>query len=198
MRRRRLALGCGLGAVIALGACVSSRSPTLYVLRAPGDGAAGVPASPTGPRLQLQRVIVPDYLDTTDLLERDGLHAVRSSPSGRWAERLSGAIADAITAELTRQLPDTLIESGGATDVSAAHLVLTVSVFDVWSDGRCRLVASWRIRSTNPVADRIGSATIDQPAAMAGVAAGDGVVVESMAAVVRTLGGRIAAAIAPP
>jgi uncharacterized lipoprotein YmbA len=106
-------------------------------------------------------------------------------------------MADAITAELTRQLPDEFIEYGGATDAAAAQLVVMLSVFDVWADGRCRLVASWRLVGTNPVTDHRGTATIEQPAASAGAAAGDRVVVGAMAASVRTLGMRIADDVRP-
>ena len=39
------------------------------------------------PLLLLPRVSVPDYLDTTDMMIRDGQNELRVSQTGRWGER---------------------------------------------------------------------------------------------------------------
>ena len=49
-------------------ACLSSPAPAIYVLSHAVDSTMQTNSAPGGPAVQLQRVLVPDYLDTTDIL----------------------------------------------------------------------------------------------------------------------------------
>ena len=61
MIRRSLVL-IALNCVMA--ACISSPAPVIYVLSHAVDSTMEAKPGPGGPVVQLQRVLVPDYLDT--------------------------------------------------------------------------------------------------------------------------------------
>jgi uncharacterized lipoprotein YmbA len=71
------------------------------------------------PVMQLQRVLIPDYLDTTDILLRVGPHEIQESSTGRFGERLSLGVTHALRADLVSPV------------------------------GRCVLVADWSILDAN-------------------------------------------------
>jgi uncharacterized lipoprotein YmbA len=143
------------------------------------------------PVMQLQRVLVPDYLDTTDIVLRTGTHEIRESTTGRFAERLSLGIARALRADLASQLPQytiALAQSGIRTN---RLLLVNVDTFDVWPTGRCVLIADWTLTD----ADRRVSLAADRgtfTSGAAGVNPGDGAVVSAMADAVRQLAESIA------
>ena len=92
-------------AMCAITACsLSGPPPAEYVLGAM-PAATATTLSQTGlPVVEVNRIQLPDYLDTTDILERRGNQLV-PSPTGRWGERLSVGITRALTASLAARLP---------------------------------------------------------------------------------------------
>jgi len=71
--------------------------------------ATAATVSQTGlPVVELKRVQLPDYLDTTDILERRGNQLVPSS-TGRWGERLSAGFSRALTGSLAARLPRMIV-----------------------------------------------------------------------------------------
>ena len=166
------------------------------------DGAADAPTRAAvvaeRPVLQLQRVLIPDYLDTTDILLRVGAHEIHESATGRFGERLSLGVTDALRSDLASQLPLYTIALAQSADRPARQILVDVDAFDVWPTGRCVLVASWTIldahRRALLSADR-GTFTT----AAAGVNPDDGAIVTAMADAVRQLADHIAStAEAPP
>jgi uncharacterized lipoprotein YmbA len=99
--------------------------------------------------LQLQRVLVPDYLDTTDILLRVGTHELHESTSGRWGERLSLGITRALRADLAGQLALDVTSASEPGANFARQILVNVDAFDVWNDGRCVLIADWTILDTD-------------------------------------------------
>jgi uncharacterized protein len=143
--------------------------------------------------IQLQRVLIPDYLDTTDIVLREGAHELHESSTGRFGERLSLGITHALRADLAARMPQytvTLAQSGRST---ARQILVNVDTFDVWTSGRCVLVADWTVldgERGSPIA--AGRGTFTNAGAGAGVKAGDGAIVAAMADVVRQLAEHIA------
>jgi hypothetical protein len=148
-------------------------------------------ASPSGgpmarkQRLELRRILIPDYLDSTDILTRSGSDEVKTSATGRWGERLSEGLTHAVGADLAARMPGYSIVRDGSGGAQR-QLRITISALDLWPDGRCVLAASWSVvdqdRST---AETTGSGTFDSPATGGAAAGSDANLVDAMA---RTVG----------
>jgi uncharacterized protein len=191
MGRRRLLVLMALMSAVA--GCSSSRTKDVYVLNEAVDSPVDAKASVGGPVVQLQRVLVPDYLDTTEIRTRVGPHELRSSSTGRWAERLSLGITHTLLADLAVRLPTDMVMLAGPAEKPARRILVTVETFEAWPDGHCVLAANWTILEGDSRAVlTTGRDTIITPA-VAGGKSGDGKVVAGMADAV----GRLAGSIAP-
>jgi uncharacterized lipoprotein YmbA len=131
-----------LNSVVA--ACISSPEPATYVLSHAVDFTMETDSA-SGPVVQLRRVLVPDYLDTTDILERVGQYRLKSSSTGRWGERLSLGMTHALGSDLAIGLPTNRVTFGHPAEKSVRQIVVSVDRFDVWGDGHCVLTANWSI-----------------------------------------------------
>jgi uncharacterized lipoprotein YmbA len=105
--------------------------------------------SASGPVVQLRRVLVPDYLDTTDMIERVGRYQLKSSSTGRWGERLSLGITHALGSDLTIRLPTNTVTFDHPAEKSVRQILVSVDRFDVWRDGHCVITANWSILETH-------------------------------------------------
>jgi uncharacterized lipoprotein YmbA len=189
---RIVLISVALASVVA--GCLSGRARQIYVL----DDAVGIPPDyePAAGRteLQLERVLIPDYLDTTDILSRVGEHELHASSSGRWGERLSLGIMHALWADLAKRLPQYRVMLARPVKKSARQILLNVDAFDVWSSGRCVLAANWTILDTDRTAVlAAGHGTFVVPPAAAGKPT-DGAIVSAMAEALRQLAASIAVA----
>jgi uncharacterized lipoprotein YmbA len=112
-------------------------------------------------RLLVRRVLVPDYLDTTDILTRSGRDEVKVSATGRWGERLSQGLTHAVGADLAQRMPKVAIVQDGSGSAQR-QLRVTITALDLWPDGRCVMAANWSVvdqDSSIPVTS--GSGTFD-------------------------------------
>lgn len=152
---------------------------------------------PTPTRLLVRRVLLPDYLDTTDITLRSGQHEVKASATGRWGERLSEGLTDALAADLAARLPqEDLPQQRPPQDFAIAQVLVTVEALDLWPDGRCVLAASWSIVDPDYPARVIkGSDTFTTPAAAARADSDDSDDARRVAAVAQSIG-RLADSIA--
>jgi uncharacterized lipoprotein YmbA len=181
--------------LLCLAACSSTPPPRIYLLTPPLPSAAPAPSPVLPvPRIVMSRVRVPDYLDTTDILLRDGTREVKVSETGRWGERLSHGLTRALAADLGARLPGAL----GTFDPSSTQRQVQVSVdaLDLWADGRCAMTATWTIvdpAASRAVADGTGTFAAAPEGSFRGGA--DGGVVDSMAHAVDALADAIAASI---
>ena len=91
-------------ALAALAGCAEPLRRT-YTLGSIGDGQSATRVESQMPVLEIRPVSVPDYLDTRDILIRQGPNEISASTTGRWAERLSFGIAHALAAALAKRLP---------------------------------------------------------------------------------------------
>ncbi len=131
-------------ATLLLWGCGTFPLPRTYVLGQPTAADPGVVDEAGLPHIELKTVTVPDYLDTTDILRRGASNEVVTSPTGRWGERVSLGVTRALAVDLARRVPDVVIESRGVYEPSR-RLLVDVERFEIGEDGRCTLVARWRV-----------------------------------------------------
>jgi uncharacterized lipoprotein YmbA len=136
-------------ALACLTASCASPPLTIYTLGAP---AAAVGTGPLGQKtmvIEVRRVTVPDYLDSQDILVRDGNVLARSS-LGRWATRLSLESTYFLTSELARRRPDALVTDQPPIEPPNDRIFVTISRLDVTSAGTATLDADWQIVPRDP------------------------------------------------
>lgn len=191
MRMFRAARRAWVGAAMfGLAACGMSGPPAAeYVLGGtPAVTPATVPQTSL-PVVEVKRVQVPDYLDTTDILRRSGNQLVPSL-TGRWGERLSVGMTRAMTASLAARLPSVVVT---ATPVGrpAREILVDVAAFEARAD-QVVLVADWTI------VDSASNRTLvaEQTSLVEAIAgSGDAALVATMSNEVEQLAGQIAAGI---
>jgi uncharacterized lipoprotein YmbA len=130
--------------LIALSACAANPPTRMFLLNPPHQHAVAAGGPTLGP-IQLQRVVVPDYLDVESILVRAEQHEVKALPGAQWAERLSSGITRALNATLAERLPEYSLESARPIDARALQIVVDVESMDLLRDGRCLIGASWSI-----------------------------------------------------
>jgi uncharacterized lipoprotein YmbA len=135
--------------LVVCAGCSSAPPRNLYSLSAPVDPAAGISNVTARPVIELQRVSMPDYLDTTDIVLRGGGNELKVSATGRWAERLSDGLNQALMADLVVRLPGDQITATPPSRRMQRQILVTVEAFDVEPDGRCILTAAWTILDKN-------------------------------------------------
>jgi hypothetical protein len=115
----------------------------VYTLDAPAILVDTRPA-PTHASLEVWRIVLPDYLDTQDIVLREGSQINRSSHA-RWASRLSIGATDLITARLAAARPDLFITDQPLVSPARYRLFINISRLDVSWDGAASLAADWTI-----------------------------------------------------
>jgi uncharacterized lipoprotein YmbA len=132
-----------LGLASLLPGCTSNPDQSVYVMPAPTSLNAASPVASGSLVVKLRPVILPDYLDTTDLVTRTGLHGVEASRTGRWAERLSKGVTRSLAADLGDRLHATIV-TDGPIEAPTVEIEVTVNAFDV-TQATSVLAASWTI-----------------------------------------------------
>ena len=187
------------GMMLLMGCQSSGSPPRIYVLTPPVEAVPGVRSEATRPVMELAKVALPDYLDSSDILFRDGRNELKSSQTGKWGERLSVGITHALTAALTRRMPKVQIVQSALSGQSARRLLVDVEAFDIRADGRCVLTARWTMPreegQTTPISMRATVVTAISAAA-GGSARTDDIVVAAMESALEKLADHIAASLA--
>lgn len=179
----------------ALAGCFSVAASRTYLLRPASQVPIASTSNPSLPVLALESVRVPDYLDTTDLLLRDGEYRIKSSRTGHWGERLSSGVSEFLQAALARRMPgESLISARDGGD-STRKLSVRIERFDVWPDGHGVLVASWTIRYPSRVMTATPERAVVEFPTTASPVTGDDGVVAAMDDSLDVLAGRIAVSI---
>jgi uncharacterized protein len=130
---------------MALATCgPSGPPPNEYVLGT--EPPATKVASPVTERpiFEIAMVRIPDYLDRTDLLVRNG-NQLTSSQSGRWGERLSLGITRALAASLAAGLPKFVVTTTPSVNPPRRRLLVDVTTFEARADRQVVLAARWTI-----------------------------------------------------
>jgi hypothetical protein len=176
-------------------ACTSGSPPRIYVLSNAVDTPVEAKSGPEKAVIQLQRILLPDYLDTTDILMRAGQHELRPSPTARWGERLSLGVTHALATDLAARLPLDRVILAYPTDRYARQILVDVDTFDIWPNGHCVLSATWTLIDDKAVLIAGRGTFITAPGQEP---PGDATVVTGMADAVAKLADSLASAIAAP
>jgi uncharacterized lipoprotein YmbA len=136
-------------AVALLAASCASPPLAIYTLGAPSGGSAAAPLGGKPVVIEVRRVAIPDYLDTQDILVRDGNTLVRST-QGRWATRVSMGVTAYLTGALQQRRPDALVTDQTQVDPPTYRLFVTIGTLDITKDGMATLDADWTITPRNP------------------------------------------------
>jgi hypothetical protein len=186
-------------AVLLVAGCAARPLPRLYVLGTPARPDPGITNETGRPVVAVPTVALPDYLDSTDIVLRNGQNELVPSTTGRWGERLSLGITHALEAALARRLPGVLVTGASVPSEPSAKLLVNVEAFDVHPDGQCVLTARWMIPGESGQSATISrQGTFVVNAAGAARAAGtseplsDAAIVAAMATAVDQLADRIA------
>lgn len=140
--RKSLSLMAALVLATSVAGC-SSPPLQLYTLAGAGTGQNGA-VTPSTPILEVRRVQMPDYLDTQDILTRNGT-ALARSPNGRWAERLSDGVTDVLAARIGVSRPDLFVTEQAPLGTTANRLLVTITRLDISSSGTATLEAHWTV-----------------------------------------------------
>lgn len=139
-------------ASLALAGCAAPGLRT-YVLTGPESATArpAVEALSTT-IIEVRPVLLPDHLDSRDILRRVGANELVASHKGRWGDRLSVGIRLAIAADLQARLPQDSIVTTSPIQPDFRRLNLTITSFELDQAGTLALDASWSIETTRPPA----------------------------------------------
>ena len=190
LRGRRLAL-FGVAALGLVTCSTPGPLPAKYVLGPMPVATATTVSQSALPIVEVERVQLPDYLDTTDILERRGNQLV-SSETGRWGERLSIGMTHALIISLASGLPGMMVTETSPAGRPALQVLVDVAAFESRAEGQVVLVARWVV--ANGASRRIIAA--QQTSLVGSVAgSGDSAVVAAMSHLVEELAAQLAASI---
>lgn len=129
----------------------SCASPPLSIYTLQPSDAPVQRASFSGrtPTIEIRRVVIPDYLDSQDILVRNGNTLQRSS-HGRWASRLSIEVTRYLTGILAARRPNALVTDQSPIATPNERIFITISDLDVTSAGVATLDANWTTVPENP------------------------------------------------
>ncbi len=176
-------------AVLALDGCAA---PALhsYVLATPPPATVSTPVETLPAQVvELRPVLLPDHLDTSQILRRVGPSELVASRNGRWGDRLSVGIRLALAADLQARLPQAAVVTRSPLDPAFRRVSLTITAFDLDASGTLTLDADWTVEQ---VAPPIVLSQRRVRLAAAGVPAGDAAEVAAMSGLLRQLAALVA------
>lgn len=124
---------------VLLAGCASA--PVQFYTLSPPALEGSLPRA-DAPVIYMPRIGMPDYLDTQDILLRDGNRLIRSS-NGRWASRLSQSATDLIVTRLAQDWPQRMVTGHSPLQTPSSRLDVTIERLDLTRQGQATLVASW-------------------------------------------------------
>lgn len=134
----------------ALAGCGASAPVHYYTLQGPSAPEAGAAAAPAAYLVDVQSVNVAAQADQPQLMVRTGDGSLSALYSERWSsplgDELRGALSDALKRELGA-LDVQMVKPGPAAPVW--RIQTDVQRFELVSDSRAQLDATWRVRPVN-------------------------------------------------
>lgn len=121
----------------------------LYTLAGPPVSADAQPLPRGAAVIEVDRVVLPDVLDSDDIVLTDG-NVVKRSRTGRWATRLSLLATDLVTSRLAMRTPDALVTNQWTAREPDYRVMIHIARLDITSKGRASLDAEWEIMSGAP------------------------------------------------
>jgi len=129
---------------VSLSACASSPPQMIYVLDATQSESAGTKSVQNLPALEVGPVVLPNYLDTTDIVRRNGAQVVASS-TARWGDRLSEGLRRALAAHIATEIPSVLVATNPTAQGPQYRLLIDIQTFEAQSENEVKLVAHWTL-----------------------------------------------------
>lgn len=146
--RMTAAMGWMALAALLLAGCAAPPL-RLYSLGAP-PVTADAGALPRGAVvIEVDRVILPNALDSDDILRQDG-NIVERSPTGRWVSRLSRLATGLVTSRLAMRTPDALVTDQWSIEAPDYRVMIHIAQLDVTTGGRALMDADWQIIARDP------------------------------------------------
>jgi uncharacterized lipoprotein YmbA len=128
-----------------LAGCAARPEPHIYILGTAAELAAGVRDDTARKVIELKPVLIPDHLDTTDILMRSGTNELKASETGIWGERLSVGVTQALAGALARRIPSALVVARTPPARPALQVLVDVTALQSRTGGACVLTAHWTI-----------------------------------------------------
>lgn len=137
-----------MATALAVAGC-AARPLRLYTLNDPA--ALGSPGhlQPGAPVIEIDRLTLPDYIDTLDILLRHG-SVLERSDGARWASRLSILATNLVTARLATRAPGALVTDQWRGAAADYRIMVQVTRLDVTTAGVASLDAYWQIVPRDP------------------------------------------------
>jgi uncharacterized lipoprotein YmbA len=147
-RKARAAVGC-LAMVMLLAACGSTPKDRFYTL-APASAVApaATAGAPARYGVAIGPVRVPEALDRTQMVVREGPNRVEIQDQHRWAGSLRSEIARALAANVGARLPDAQVSvhDAQAGRNAAYRVAVDIERFDATVNDSVAVQALWTIR----------------------------------------------------
>ncbi|HEX2943458.1 MAG TPA: PqiC family protein [Rhodopila sp.] len=131
-------------ALLAVACSRSGPPPNMYVLGNPQTVVTASMSDSHMPVIEVAGVRVPGYLDTTEIVTRNGSQIVPSA-TGQWAERLSIGVARALAADLATRLPTMLVTTTQPLSPPARQVLLNVDTMEARPDHQVVMITNWSI-----------------------------------------------------
>lgn len=143
----RWTVWAALGALLLSGC--ASPPLRLYTLGATPVSEDARPLPRGAPLIEVDRLILPDDLDSEDILLREG-NVVERSATGRWVSRLSLLATDLVTARLAMRDPDGLVTDQWSVEAPDYRVMIQIARLDVTNGGLAMMDANWQILPRDP------------------------------------------------
>jgi uncharacterized protein len=183
---RRRAAGALAAIGFVLTGCGSGPPPPVTYVIGPPPMISANPQPLSGrPVVAVKPVLLPDYLDVSDLMVRRSDNVVAPSVTGRWGERLSVGVTRALTLDLQQRLPGLVVTRIAPLDRPTLQVFVDIDDFEPRADGMVVLVARWRLvdpASVGLLAERVSLTEPSTGSSDAAMAAGMTRAVDDLAA----------------
>lgn len=181
MKRHSVTRGAALvvtAMALTLAGCAGVADPTkYYVLSSSSAGPSGSPRIPAsspaaGVAVGVGPVMIPGYLNRTQIVTRSGSDEVEVSTYHRWAEPLENGIAQVLANDLATQIGSERIAvfpwRGGIARVLDYQVAVVVLRFEGMPGGQVTLDARWRLVGRDGQELALKRSTMSEPAAGSG------------------------------
>jgi uncharacterized protein len=130
----------------------------LYTLRDPPVSEDTRPLPQGAAVIEVDRLTLPDDVDSEDILLRNG-DVLERSATGRWVSRLSLLATDLVTSRLAMRVPDALVTDQWPAEAPDHRVMIHIARLEVASNGRALMDAAWQIstrdRDSRPILGRV-------------------------------------------
>jgi uncharacterized protein len=142
----RMSACLAAAAVVTLASCAAGPPLRLYTLSEPSVSKIEPPLESGVPVIEVERVSLPSYIDTQDIVTREGDVVVRSM-TGRWVSRLSLLASDFLTDRLAVAISRAVVTDQRQPATPDYRITVAISDLDITRAGTATLSAHWEVVS---------------------------------------------------